>query len=412
MEALNNQPHVSGDSEASNIGNFFGGNPGNNNNNLNANNENIVGNNVINQVAGFLHQLATQVRPEGWNLDRLKKNGAWVYKGGESGPPEVAEHWIEQTKRVFEDNLIQEGEWTRLAISLLQNEAYDWWKVEKTKEGLPEPLTWVAFEKAFSDHYIPPYYRDTKRKEFQNLKRKGMSVEAYKTKFVKLSNYAKDLITDEEKRCEFFIDGLDEEFQKSLNGTVHRNFNELIKATMRIDSIGKKTFDQGEASSKKNNSNTKNVGWGKYGPKQQQYFNNKKKTETLVERLECPTCNRRHNGECWFLTGACMRCGQKGHISKNCPKRTDKAKAPIQNNNNNRPPPRQAPPVQGNNGNNNNRVPARTYAMQGREDQQNRNVIIGMFTIFDNDLCALVDPGSTHSYICVNQPFTKMLNKS
>ena len=46
---------------------------------------------------------------------------------------------------------------------------------------------------------------------------------------------------------------------------------------------------------------------------------------------------------------------------------------------------------------------ARAYAMRAREDPDIPGVIAGTFTLFDIDLYALIDPGSTHSYICMEQ---------
>ena len=41
--------------------------------------------------------------------------------------------------------------------------------------------------------------------------------------------------------------------------------------------------------------------------------------------------------------------------------------------------------------------------MRAREDQDAPGVIVGNFTLYDNKMHALVDPGSTHSYICIEQ---------
>ncbi|KAA3470040.1 Gag-Pol polyprotein [Gossypium australe] len=38
------------------------------------------------------------------------------------------------------------------------------------------------------------------------------------------------------------------------------------------------------------------------------------------------------------------------------------------------------------------------------------DVIIGTFTLFDIDVIALIDPGSTHSYVCVNLVSSKTLH--
>ena len=50
------------------------------------------------------------------------------------------------------------------------------------------------------------------------------------------------------------------------------------------------------------------------------------------------------------------------------------------------------------------RAPTRAYAMKAVEDTDAPDVIIGNFTIFDTIVHALIDPGSTHSYVCTNIP--------
>nr|GFC47365.1 hypothetical protein [Tanacetum cinerariifolium] len=36
----------------------------------------------------------------------------------------------------------------------------------------------------------------------------------------------------------------------------------------------------------------------------------------------CTTCGRRHQGECRRATGTCFKCGQAGHLQKDCKKNT------------------------------------------------------------------------------------------
>ena len=50
------------------------------------------------------------------------------------------------------------------------------------------------------------------------------------------------------------------------------------------------------------------------------------------------------------------------------------------------------------------RTPARAYAMKAIEDTDAPDVKAGNFTIFDTIVHALIDPGSTHSYICTDIP--------
>ena len=53
-------------------------------------------------------------------------------------------------------------------------------------------------------------------------------------------------------------------------------------------------------------------------------------------------------------------------------------------------------------------VPARAYAMRAREDPDIPGVIAGTLTLFDIDLYALINLGSMHSYICMEQMSDKL----
>ena len=53
-------------------------------------------------------------------------------------------------------------------------------------------------------------------------------------------------------------------------------------------------------------------------------------------------------------------------------------------------------------------APARAYAMKAREDQDAPKVIASIFSLYDIEMHALIDPGSTHSYICTEHVFDRM----
>ena len=53
-------------------------------------------------------------------------------------------------------------------------------------------------------------------------------------------------------------------------------------------------------------------------------------------------------------------------------------------------------------------APARAYAMKAREDQDAPEVISGIFSLYDIEMHALIDPGSTHSYVCMEYVFDKV----
>ena len=53
-------------------------------------------------------------------------------------------------------------------------------------------------------------------------------------------------------------------------------------------------------------------------------------------------------------------------------------------------------------------TPARAYAMKAREDQDAPEVISSIFSLYDIEMHALVDFGSTHSYVCIEHVFDKI----
>ncbi|KAA3466261.1 E3 ubiquitin-protein ligase RBBP6 [Gossypium australe] len=52
---------------------------------------------------------------------------------------------------------------------------------------------------------------------------------------------------------------------------------------------------------------------------------------------------------------------------------------------------------------------ARTCAIHAKEDTSAPDVIIGTFSLLNTEITALIDPGSTHSYICTNLVLVKNL---
>ena len=53
-------------------------------------------------------------------------------------------------------------------------------------------------------------------------------------------------------------------------------------------------------------------------------------------------------------------------------------------------------------------APARAYAMKARGDQDAPEVITGIISLYGIEMHALIDPGSTHSYVCIEHVFDKM----
>ena len=53
-------------------------------------------------------------------------------------------------------------------------------------------------------------------------------------------------------------------------------------------------------------------------------------------------------------------------------------------------------------------APTRTYAIKAREDQDALEVIAGIFSLYDIEIHVVIDPGSTHLYVCIEHLFDKI----
>ena len=54
-------------------------------------------------------------------------------------------------------------------------------------------------------------------------------------------------------------------------------------------------------------------------------------------------------------------------------------------------------------------APARAYAIRAHEDQDAHEVIPGIFSLYEIEMHALIDPRSTHLYVGIEHVFEKIL---
>ena len=81
---------------------------------------------------------------------------------------------------------------------------------------LPDPISWEFFVQEFRAKYVSDMYRETKWKQFLNLKQRNLSVVEYENEFSHLSKYALESILTEAFWCRQFEDGLNESIKRYL----------------------------------------------------------------------------------------------------------------------------------------------------------------------------------------------------
>ena len=146
------------------------------------------------------------------------------------------------------------------AISLLQGNAYDWWKLVLRSPRLLDPIPWEFFVQEFRAKYVYDMYRETKWKQFLNLKQRNLSVDEYEKEFSHLSKYAPESVLTETFRCKQFEDGLNESIKRYLALVTilqQVNFYHLVQAAMKVEKseassrerFQKRQFSRGASSS-------------------------------------------------------------------------------------------------------------------------------------------------------------------
>ena len=152
------------------------------------------------------------------------------------------------------------------------------------------------------------------------------------------------LVIEEEKCCKF-EDGLNDYIQAYVTGFNHDDFSKIVTCALNAERVKKEEYDRKERRQGK-----KNLGQSSSYQHQNKKFRGPQgssqptlqrpaqttgsKTILLTPSVasalggssrglappDCTHCGRRHKGDRWRLTGACLVCGSNEHKMKDCPR--------------------------------------------------------------------------------------------
>ncbi|XP_017604826.1 uncharacterized protein LOC108451676 [Gossypium arboreum] len=167
-------------------------------------------------------------RARGSVTERLRSNGAEIFRGIAGVAPSVAEYWMEAKERIMDDFDFTDEQKLNGEMSLLRDEAYQWWLT--VKEGTqPNKLTWNLFKTTYQSKYVGASYTDTKRREFLNLTQGDRSVAEYEVEFLRLSRYARGMVTNEYDRYVQFDDSLRDSLRVLIAPQREWDFSVLVE---------------------------------------------------------------------------------------------------------------------------------------------------------------------------------------
>ena len=260
------------------------------------------------------------------------------FLGKKEDEPSMVENWLERTKRMLVQMHCTTEEKFECATSLLQDEAYQW-RVSVTKTAPLERVTWRFFLDEFKKHYVGRIYLNNMRREFHNLKQRQLSVTKYLREFTWLSKYAPEMLVSEDEKCYKFEDGLYDHIRAHVMGFFRDDFSKIMTCALNVERVKKEENERKDRRQGKKNLSQSSAHQqqskrfkGPYGSSQPTAQAAGKNTILPAPSVasaqggasrgqdvpRCSQCGRRHKGECWRLTGACLGCGSMEHKIRNC----------------------------------------------------------------------------------------------
>ena len=203
---------------------------------------------------------------------------------------------------------------------------------------IPNPMTWEFFVQKFRAKYVTEMYRESKWKQFLNLKQRNLSVAEYEKEFSYLSKYALKLVITEAIRCRQFEDGLHDSIERYLapmTSLQQVNFYQSVQAAMkvyRLETSNKERFQKNKFSRGASSSLGKRARESPAQSENSSVTRGRRQGSNVApssgrgvsvgqgEIPKCPHCHRRHLGFCRLLTGGCFRCRSTDHLTAQCPK--------------------------------------------------------------------------------------------
>jgi hypothetical protein len=122
-----------------------------------------------------------------------------------------------------------------LASHRLIGPAADWWDACVQTHEEPDTIIWKEFKTAFRSHHVPQGVIKLKKKEFQYQKQGSKMVSKYVTSFTQLSCYTPYDVDTDEKKQEWFLNGLDDGLAYALEARDFENFQTMVDKALVLE---------------------------------------------------------------------------------------------------------------------------------------------------------------------------------
>jgi hypothetical protein len=145
------------------------------------------------------------------------------------------DNWLKTIEKKLQVDQCNNLEKVLFALHQLEGPAADWWDAYVEANEEPKTINWQEFRNSFRTHHVPFGMMKLKKKEFEDLKQGSMSVNEYVTQFTQLSRYAPDDVDTDEKKQDWFLNGLNDGLAYALEARDFINFQDLVDKTLVLE---------------------------------------------------------------------------------------------------------------------------------------------------------------------------------
>nr|GEW46522.1 putative reverse transcriptase domain-containing protein [Tanacetum cinerariifolium] len=200
--------------------------------------------------------------------------------------------WFKKMENTFEISECAEVRMVKFATATLHGRALTWWNSQVATLGreVPNARSWAEVKQMMTDEFCPTEEVQRLEDELRHLKLRDMNIAAYTERFNDLALLCPDAVPNEKKKVELYIKGLPEIIKGETTSSTPVTLNEAVRMAHAL-------MEQKIQS----------------------------KNERIAEGHKAKDCRGKNMapGAAVQPNIVCYSCGERGHKSSECPKKTN-----------------------------------------------------------------------------------------